>query len=108
MPFTERSEVDASEDTVRLVVEALVRDVSPATERVPVAVMLVAVRFPEKYPVPATERVVKGEVVPIPTLPFADTLKSVAPLDEATLKRSAVWPASPSRASVMTFPSPAV
>jgi hypothetical protein len=37
--------------------------------RVPVAVMLVAVRLPPKKPEPLTESVVNGEVVPRPKLP---------------------------------------
>jgi len=38
--------------------------------RVPVAVIFAAVRFEEKKPVPTTEKVVNGVVVPIPILPF--------------------------------------
>jgi hypothetical protein len=40
---------------------------SPVTESVPVAVRLAAVRLSLKYPLPATESLVKGEVVPMPT-----------------------------------------
>ena len=44
---------------------------TPATERVPVAVMLEAVRPSLKNPAPATESLAKGVVVPMPTLPVS-------------------------------------
>lgn len=43
--------------------------VEPITERVPVAVIFDAVTLPLKNPLPATDSVANGEVVPIPTLP---------------------------------------
>ena len=75
--------------TERFEVEALEKEVRPVMERVPVAVMLVAVRLPPKNPLPLTERLVKGLDVPIPTFPLARTEKSDAPEDEATLNGSA-------------------
>ena len=52
--------------------------VLPSTERVPVAVMLEAVSELLKKPLPATERVAKGEVVPMPSIPFAVGVLDVA------------------------------
>jgi hypothetical protein len=60
-------------DTVSPVADALMRVVCPDTPRVP-----------------ATPRVKAGEEEPIPTLPFARTLKSDAPLDEATVRTGIV------------------
>ena len=50
----------------KLVEVAFARVVLPATERVPVAVRFAEVRLPLKKPLPATESIAKGEVVPIP------------------------------------------
>ena len=54
---------------LRRPVSEVARVVCPVTFNVPVAVMLEAVRFALKKPLPATERRAKGEVVPIPKLP---------------------------------------
>ena len=62
----------------KVVVPVPVYDITPATVSVPVAVIFAAVIFPEKKPFPWTERLVKGEVVPTPTLPLAATTKFVA------------------------------
>lgn len=53
------------------------RVVAPDTERVPVAVMLAAVMFPEISALPWTERVWAGEVVPMPTLPEESMVMTV-------------------------------
>jgi len=45
---------------------------SPLTFKVPVAVMLLAVRFSLKNPEPATDNFAKGLVVPMPTLPVEE------------------------------------
>ena len=52
---------------------ALASVVLPVTLRVPVAVTLAAVRLPLKYPLPFTSNLFEGDVVAIPTLPFALT-----------------------------------
>ena len=67
-------------ELVKLVVEALVRVELPVTANVPVAVRLDPVKFPLKYPLPATSSLLDGVVVPMPTLP--DTIR---PLEGAAL-----------------------
>ena len=79
--WRQRVPVPPAEETIRLVVEA-VTDVSmvveaygkeevpmPVTVSVPVAVRLARETFPENRPLPWTERVEAGEVVPMPTFP---------------------------------------
>ncbi len=94
--------VELSIDSMVMVEEALLATIPPArverpvtervsvTERVPVAVMFEAVRFPLKKPLPATARVVKGEVVPMPTLPalviLITSLGYVSPVPLLTAK----------------------
>ena len=51
------------------VVEAYPSVVSPVTLRVPVAIKLARETLPEKRPLPWTESLVAGVVVPMPTLP---------------------------------------
>ncbi len=47
----------------------------------------VAVILPPNQPLPCTVSSEDGEVVPIPTFPFARIVKSVDPDEEATVKR---------------------
>ena len=69
--------------TAKVVEVALARVVLPVTFNVPVAVRLAPVRFPEKYPLPATSRAFVGVDVPIPTLPLDKTVNNEAFDDEA-------------------------
>lgn len=55
--------------------------VNPENVAVPVAVMFVAVRLPVKNPLPETESLANGEVVPTPTFPDA-VAKYVEPVEE--------------------------
>ena len=73
-----------------LIEPAKVDDAAPETVRVPVAVMLAAVRLPAKYPFPLTSRGFDGVEVPIPMFPLARIIKRDAPLDEATVRRFVV------------------
>ena len=59
-------------ETVSWVVEAFPKVVRPVTFKVPVADIFEAVRFSLKNPLPATESLTKGLVVPIPTFPIRD------------------------------------
>ncbi len=94
LPLVFRS-VETTPVKARLVEVAFASVVLPVTDSVPVAVMLLAVRLPLKNPLPATESVAKGEVVPMPTLPPEEILKYVDKLDEDTRKRSDVCPKRP-------------
>ena len=64
------------------------------TVSVPVAVRLAAETLPLKSPLPWTERSCEGEVEPRPRLPDELRFRRYDPLDEATRKMSAVWPAT--------------
>ncbi len=58
-----------------------------ANARVPVAVMFAAKRLPEKRPLPCTESVWEGVVVPIPTFPLATTFNALDPTLRSDAKR---------------------
>ena len=63
----------------------------PEKVSVPVAVMLAAVRLPLKRPLPWTERLVEGDVVPMPVNPPLVTRKFVA-VDEPMAKAGPAVP----------------
>ena len=79
-----------------------------AAEMVPVAVRFATERFPEKSPLPWTERACEGEVVPMPTLP-ALLLKMFEPeIVHGVLMVSAVPPTSAPGVPENVTPVPAV
>ena len=78
-------------------IEVVAKVAIPDTFNVPVAVRFVEVALPVTRALPETVRVEPGVVVPIPTLPFASTVKSdevakAADVVEAMEKRGAVAP----------------
>ena len=61
------ADVDTKADAVEVAVDVIAPLlVMPETVSVPVAVILVAIRLPLKYPLPLTSKEFEGELVPMP------------------------------------------
>ncbi len=108
-----RSEPERIEEMRRLVDDAVAAEISPVveappvkverpvnveapvTESVPVAVRLAPKTLPEKSPLPCTESVCEGEVVPRPRKPVAVKVEVAVPPKKAWVADSSVVEALP-------------